>query len=330
MFSGISQAFGVISNAVTSDEEPNWGDTGLEGPILLATVAARNHLRGNNLLSGLSGADRDRAIGNAFGQALWSLMEEGAGVAGRLSKLLPNSRATKVLDVLEDGCFVAGTLVKTDKGLVPIEDIEKGDVVLSKNQKTGELQWSVVNNIYRTIDREVGMVTIFSKSGDTESLGATPGHPFLVMGKGWVAARQLERGDLLFSPNNGWVKVSSGSWVSRRQTVYNLHVDINHSYFIGEIGILVHNNSEETWGRLISRNHGRDHLHDFPDVLDMDDFADMIDGIVNNPDDFRRLRNGREAFWSDDGIVVITDPNNPHGGSVYRPDTGKEYFYGLR
>lgn len=35
-------------------------------------------------------------------------------------------------------CFVAGTLVSTDKGLVPIEKIKVGDLVSSKNPETGE------------------------------------------------------------------------------------------------------------------------------------------------------------------------------------------------
>ncbi|WP_416390177.1 Hint domain-containing protein [Terrisporobacter petrolearius] len=33
-------------------------------------------------------------------------------------------------------CFVAGTLVSTEKGLVPIEDIKEGDLVWSQNPET--------------------------------------------------------------------------------------------------------------------------------------------------------------------------------------------------
>ena len=39
-------------------------------------------------------------------------------------------------------CFVAGTLVCTVDGEVPIEDIEVGDYVLAENPETGELRYS--------------------------------------------------------------------------------------------------------------------------------------------------------------------------------------------
>lgn len=35
------------------------------------------------------------------------------------------------------GCFIAGTLVHTDKGLVPIEQIKVGDMVLSQPEQGG-------------------------------------------------------------------------------------------------------------------------------------------------------------------------------------------------
>lgn len=35
------------------------------------------------------------------------------------------------------GCFIAGTPVHTDKGLVPIEQIKVGDLVLSQPEQGG-------------------------------------------------------------------------------------------------------------------------------------------------------------------------------------------------
>lgn len=45
-------------------------------------------------------------------------------------------------------CFVAGTLVTTEDGFKPIEEIEVGDRVLSKNEITGEVETKTVTKTY--------------------------------------------------------------------------------------------------------------------------------------------------------------------------------------
>ncbi|WP_416861282.1 Hint domain-containing protein, partial [Intestinibacter bartlettii] len=42
-----------------------------------------------------------------------------------------------VSKITKKGCFVEGTLVLTENGLVPIEDIEVGDYVWAENPDTG-------------------------------------------------------------------------------------------------------------------------------------------------------------------------------------------------
>ena len=68
---------------------------------------------------------------------------------------------------IEQG-FVAGTLVHTDKGLVPIEQIKVGDRVLSKPESgEGELAYKPVVNTFEFEDKEVWFVevsTVFSQS----------------------------------------------------------------------------------------------------------------------------------------------------------------------
>jgi hypothetical protein len=46
---------------------------------------------------------------------------------------------------------------------------------------------------------------------------------------------------LVFSSQGGWIKVSGSTWLSKRQTVYNLEVEDYHTYFVGESGAWVHN-----------------------------------------------------------------------------------------
>jgi hypothetical protein len=65
--------------------------------------------------------------------------------------------------------FVAGTLVHTDKGLVPIEQIKVGDMVLSKPESgQGELAYKPVVNTFEFEDKEVWFVE-FSNSAFSES-----------------------------------------------------------------------------------------------------------------------------------------------------------------
>jgi hypothetical protein len=58
-----------------------------------------------------------------------------------------------------------------------------------------------------------------------------------------------------------------------------------------------------------------------------DEIAGTIDGIVLNPDDEKTdPATGRTAYWDDEeGIMVIDNPNDPLGGTAFKPDE-KDYF----
>lgn len=50
--------------------------------------------------------------------------------------------------------FVAGTLVHTERGLVPIQEIKVGDRVLSRSEVEGKLVYDLVENVTRSIDKK--------------------------------------------------------------------------------------------------------------------------------------------------------------------------------
>ncbi|MCG2575353.1 Hint domain-containing protein, partial [Acinetobacter sp. ME22] len=57
------------------------------------------------------------------------------------------------------GCFVAGTLVTTDKGKVPIQDIKVGDLVLSKPEDgIGEPEFKPVLKTFVHEQKPIWMV----------------------------------------------------------------------------------------------------------------------------------------------------------------------------
>ena len=114
----------------------------------------------------------------------------------------------------EPGCFVAGTLVHTQEGLRPIEQIKVGDLVLSKPESgEGEQSYQPVTKTFSYENRElylVGMneldrVTSHVVRRETEYLAVSGSHPI------WVEYfRQLPRpsnGEPIITPVNAWLTV---------------------------------------------------------------------------------------------------------------------------
>ena len=135
-------------------------------------------------------------------------------------------------------CFVAGTLVTTEDGQEPIEEIEVGDKVLSENELTGEV---AVKTVTETYVNETDELVHIGVNGET--ISATPSHPFYVDKLGWTLARSLRAGDLLVLSNGELVTVE---WVQHEILespikVYNFEVQDFHTYFVGENGVFVHN-----------------------------------------------------------------------------------------
>ncbi len=76
-------------------------------------------------------------------------------------------------------------------------------------------------------------------------LVTTGEHPFYVKGKGWVAARDLKKGDLVQTKDYSFSAISIIKQKSTKtDIVYNMTVDENHTYYASnsEIWILTHNN----------------------------------------------------------------------------------------
>ena len=142
-------------------------------------------------------------------------------------------------------CFVAGTLVTTEDGQKPIEEIQVGDRVLSENELTGEV---AVKSVTETYVNETDELVHIGVNGET--ISATPSHPFYVDKLGWTLARSLRAGDVLVLSNGELVTVE---WVQHEILespikVYNFEVQDFHTYFVGECGVLVHNNCKSVEG----------------------------------------------------------------------------------
>lgn len=63
-----------------------------------------------------------------------------------------------------------------------------------------------------------------------------------------------------------------------------------------------------------------------------EDLAKFVDEVIASPNSLtKNLSNDRSAYWDESTkTVVILDPKQPHGGTVFRPKQGIEYFNNLK
>ena len=149
----------------------------------------------------------------------------------------------------------------------PTVSVVRGDdQVLSHDEHTGEWGYGRVARLFRGETREVVTVTVVPQrrgrgskhsvgkagggdaedgSGLAQEIRCTPGHPWWVVGRGWIYAGDLRAGDELLGSDG------SALWVERvesrreRARTFNFEVEGWHRYFVGAGGpaVLVHNSS---------------------------------------------------------------------------------------
>ena len=84
-------------------------------------------------------------------------------------------------------CFVSDTLVKTKKGDKKIQDVLKGDIVLTYNEKTGEEQWNKVLEPL-SFDNTKRIIAITLKNGS--QFKCTEDHKIFFNGA-WYCAKDI-------------------------------------------------------------------------------------------------------------------------------------------
>lgn len=139
-------------------------------------------------------------------------------------------------------CFAAGTLVWTKTGMQAIETLTAGDLVLSMNAETGERCFRPV--LATTVRPPSGLMHV---SVGTYNLRATPGHPFWVEGTGWRMSKELTAGDRVLSAEGAPMLVNAvkkfDPATEHEEEAFNLIVEGTNNYFVGQEGILSHDNT---------------------------------------------------------------------------------------
>jgi YD repeat-containing protein len=213
---------------------------------------------------------------SAFNTAKVAKGAKTAQLARGISKNL--SKAESLIAQCTKDCFVAGTQVVTETGLRNIEDIRPGDLVLSRNEDTGDLDYRPVR---RTFVQDADTLyhvsylllqgtpsshglTARSQTASVHTVVCTSEHPFWQAAESdWVPASQLMVGDILATPG------ASARIIAIRQerappgtefTTFNFEVEGEHTYFVtsdgasdGNSAVWVHNACKNRMGSNIPK-----------------------------------------------------------------------------
>ncbi len=229
-FAAAKGAIGSAANTVITDwRAGNFEDFGKITGAIAATfvpvggVLAKVGDAGRLVADAGRAADEAEVLGDA-GKA--------AEAGGSLSE-----RVTGRLDSCPTfNSFTPDTLVATPSGERPIVSLVVGDAVLAEDTSTGEVTAEPITVVHRNNDPITGSVVIAG-----EAIYTTPEHPFYTAEHGWVDAGALAVGEHVKSESSSYGLVSSVAFTTTREIMYNLTVDVDHTYFVGIGQWLVHN-----------------------------------------------------------------------------------------
>jgi len=139
--------------------------------------------------------------------------------------------------IVTHNCFPAGTKITLADGTEKnIEDLTTDDKLLTYNEKTGELSEGTIGNILKK--KEFLLIQLEAEDGSI--VKSTPLHKFYIKGKGWVAAQDIIKGDVVVKKDKSESVIVNREDLSGEVDVYHI-IDVkdNHTYFAE--GMLVHN-----------------------------------------------------------------------------------------
>jgi Pretoxin HINT domain len=152
-------------------------------------------------------------------------------------------------------CFAAGTLVHTRQGLKAIEDVKVDDWALSfpegeippkRLREKDEYVYRQVTATFVHEDEHVCELIAWDVGNNIkETLKLTPNHPIYIKGAGWMEAGQIKFGNVMLSNDFANLMVKKRVDSGERTRVYNIEVDEFHTYYVGELGVWVHNKARK-------------------------------------------------------------------------------------
>jgi len=132
--------------------------------------------------------------------------------------------------------FSPDTPVATEAGLIPIAGVITGTRVLAWDETANATGYYPVTNVWVHWDLVLVVLII-----DGETITTTPEHPFYTPMHGWLPAGELWVGAGLRRADGGTGIVESATTVTRTELMWNLTVDVVHTFFVGGGEWLAHN-----------------------------------------------------------------------------------------
>jgi RHS repeat-associated protein len=217
----------TITGKSANNETPSFGESVVKllDPIRGATEASRSSQEGDHVGAGLI--------------AVSIVVKPARYLDGVLGSL--GTRLKSFLGMNPCKCFVAGTVIHTKRGLVPIEKIQVGDWVAARSDETSETAYKQVVRLVRNGEKEIIRLRYRLPNGKFEVLGVTEEHPFMLEGRRWINAGALKPGDKIMRLAGGVLTVVSMHHQVIKQHTFNFEVDGFHTYFAGVGGAWVHN-----------------------------------------------------------------------------------------
>ena len=165
------------------------------------------------------------------------VLREGGSGAVRAIKGVDDDIVQAMMRTLDNLCsFSEDTLVMTEEGLVPISEVDVGELVLAFNEATGEIGYYPVTATWAHLDPIIVELTI-----DGEVVWTTPEHPFYTADGDWEAVFELQVGEEIQQADGTTGVVEGVVYHARPQMMYNMTVATAHTYFVGDGQWLVHN-----------------------------------------------------------------------------------------
>jgi IMP dehydrogenase/GMP reductase len=225
------------------------------------------------------------------------------------------------------GCFVAGTPILTNNGLKPIEKVEVGDKVMTHMGRE-----RTVTNTFTHTDKNILI--------NVNGIKATPNHEFYVVHKSdvgliyndsvhehakWVRADELTNSYyLLEAPGFGLVEITTLETEPNPSGIaYDLEVEEDHSYTIGENRTVVHNSVCTT---RIQAGVGYPQLSA---VIECADAAHGLNGRIMSDGGCTCPGDVAKAFGGGADFVMLGGMLAGHVENLKLDDQGNALFYGM-
>lgn len=252
------------------------------GGAAAGTVVAAINCAASGALNGAIIGAATGAVSGAVGGAITHRVTTGswngsgqAALDGAASGFMSGAITGAVTGAVSSpNCFVAGTAVLTATGTVAIETIKAGDLVWAWDEETGDVALKEVVETYVNESDELVHVYV-----NGEEIVATPKHPFYSPVKGWTDAAHLRAGDILVLVNGEYAVVEKvqHELLETPVKVYNFQVKDYHTYYVANVGVLVHNictdiskdlHQSSSW-KTQRRNYWKAHANTPSDLYDL-------------------------------------------------------------